>query len=88
MKPLHKIITLNATLIILYLLANWAEYSAINRQFVATHFPTSIEYTLYSGPGMDIIIFPNLTLIIFLVAVFANLYLWNKGFARNPTKSK
>ncbi len=62
----------------LFLLWNWAEYSAINGLgnpiYVITHFPLYIQYD-GAGNAVQIFIDSNFTLVLFLLATFINLYL-------------
>ena len=68
-KAINKIVVANLVLAILYVTANWVEYSAISNQYVVAYFPTNINYTIFSDPGMDLIILPNLTLIVFIATI-------------------
>lgn len=77
-KQLKLMVLVNALFVALYLLWNWAEYSAINNLgspiYVVTHFPLYIQYE-GAGNAVQIFIDSNFTLLLFLLATLVNLYL-------------
>jgi hypothetical protein len=79
MAKLLKIMLLaNALFVVLYLLWNWAEYSAINGLgspvYITTYYPLKIQY-VGAGNAVHIFVDSNFTLLLFLFATFVNLYL-------------
>ena len=73
---------LNALLVALYLLWNWAEYSVLNGlnvYFINAYYPWYIQlsYTVEQAPGLlqRDVTEPNFGLALVFIALFVNLYL-------------
>ena len=74
-KQLKLMVLTNVVFVVLYMFLNWNEYSTLNNQIVTTNFPWNMQFTVKSNsPGIMVEILPNLTLLIFIVAILINLY--------------
>jgi len=74
-RQLKLMLLANAVFVVMYLFFDWLEYLGLNHQYVQTYFPWGIQsQPLESGPAVIVNIMPNVTLLIFLIAIFANTY--------------
>jgi hypothetical protein len=85
-RDFKQILVVNGVLVFLYVFFNWVEYSLLNSPKlihpdqitkISTHFPLYFEINSHNPAlnGIELIVVTNYTLIIFLIAVFVNLYL-------------
>jgi hypothetical protein len=76
-KQFKIMVLVNALFVVLYLLWNWAEYSAIyvlgSPVYVTTYYPLYIQY-VGAGNAVHIFIDSNFTLLLFLLAISMNIY--------------
>ena len=76
-RELTQILSINAFLVFVYLLWNWAEYSALSQLYqvsVDAHFPWYIQFSGTNGNALVALFDVNWGLFIILLATFVDLY--------------
>lgn len=96
-KEFKQLIGLNSAFVALYLFLNWLEYSSLNlpnnsleNSALRTNFPFNIEITTYHPQTGALILskIPNLTLIVFLLALLVNIYIaYRTGIKYNQNET-